>query len=230
MTSVSDPARAADPPAGKRSRGRPAHTESEISARRQQIIEAAYEVFTDKGYHDAAISDIAARIGAGHGTIYRYFDNKRDILDHVIEYGVARLMDSLSIVDITRADSVAELRVQLTRLGDGLFSQVVDNDPGLPRLLLLEAAAIDAEMLHRLLGMMETAIAAIAVSLGQAVDRGFLRPGLDAPSAARALCGCLASAFLAEARMPGLDTGARRRYVDTVVSFLIDNVEPGTAR
>ena len=32
-----------------------------------------------------AIADIAKRLGIGHGTFYRHFKNKRDILDHVID-------------------------------------------------------------------------------------------------------------------------------------------------
>ena len=41
--------------------------------------------FSGRGYHQTGISHIAKRLGIGHGTFYRYFENKRDILEHVID-------------------------------------------------------------------------------------------------------------------------------------------------
>lgn len=213
---------------GKRPRGRPAATEAQVAQRRRQIVEGAYEVFTSKGYHDTAIADIAAHLGTGHGTIYRYFDNKRDLLDHVIDLGVERIMNSLSIGDLSVATSKADFRVQVTRLSDSFFSELVDSDPRLPRLLVAEAAAIDTEMLHRVFGMMETVVATLAAELEHAQSRGFLPVGLHPESAARSLLGSAVAGLFVEAREPGMSTAERRRYVDTLVSLLCDNA-PGDA-
>lgn len=49
------------------------------------IMAAAKEVFTEKGYHEALISDIADRAGVVEGSIYRFFANKRDLLVKVVE-------------------------------------------------------------------------------------------------------------------------------------------------
>ncbi len=49
------------------------------------IMAAAREVFTEKGYNDALISDIAERAGIVEGSIYRFFTNKRDLLIKMIE-------------------------------------------------------------------------------------------------------------------------------------------------
>ena len=72
-------------------------TTSEASSRRQvfrlprerriaDIMEAARAVFETKGYEDALISEIAERAEVVEGTIYRYFDNKRDLLVKVVEH------------------------------------------------------------------------------------------------------------------------------------------------
>src|SRR4030081_372015 len=63
--------------------------------RRREIIEAAFEVFATRGYTAAGIADIAERLGMGHGTFYRYFKNKRDILDQVVDYGVERIVSAM---------------------------------------------------------------------------------------------------------------------------------------
>lgn len=49
------------------------------------IMNAAREVFREFGYADALISDIAERAGVVEGTIYRFFTNKRDLLQRVAE-------------------------------------------------------------------------------------------------------------------------------------------------
>lgn len=206
----------------RRGAGRPAQTAEEFDQRQQVLVRAAYEVFAEKGYHDTSIADIAERVGAGHGTFYRYFKNKRDILDFVIDFGIERAMDSISIANLSTATSSAELRVQLSRLGDALFNQVIDVEPHLPRLLLLESAAIDEALLQRGLGLMEAAIVTVEGALRDAQDRGLLKSGLDCNSAARALMGCATAAFLAQARAPGLDETARLRFVNTVIAFICD--------
>ena len=55
--------------------------------RMADIMSAAREVFREKGYEDALISDIAERADVVEGSIYRYFENKRDLLVKVIEDG-----------------------------------------------------------------------------------------------------------------------------------------------
>lgn len=49
------------------------------------IMAAARAVFRDKGYEEALISDIAERANVVEGSIYRFFENKRDLLVKVIE-------------------------------------------------------------------------------------------------------------------------------------------------
>lgn len=49
------------------------------------IMMAARAVFEEKGYHNALISDIAERAGVVDGSIYRFFENKRDLLVRVVE-------------------------------------------------------------------------------------------------------------------------------------------------
>lgn len=52
----------------------------------EDILAAAREVFTEKGYQEALISDIAERAGIVEGSIYRFFANKRDLLVKTVEH------------------------------------------------------------------------------------------------------------------------------------------------
>ena len=47
--------------------------------RKQQILQAAVEVFGKSSFENANISEIARRAGVAEGTIYQYFRNKQDL-------------------------------------------------------------------------------------------------------------------------------------------------------
>lgn len=49
-------------------------------ARREKILQAAAELFAEKGYQRASVREIAACAGIAPGTIYLYFDSKGDLL------------------------------------------------------------------------------------------------------------------------------------------------------
>jgi AcrR family transcriptional regulator len=223
VTSPADTA--ADAPQVKRGRGRPPKTAAPTARRRQEIIEAAYEIFAEKGYHASGIADIAERLDIGHGTFYRYFKNKRDILDHVVDYGVGRFFTAIVVEGLTVPSTAEEYRAQITDLGNRLYSQVAEEDPRLPRMILFEASAIDADMLERVLGLIETAATMIAPMLAFGVSRGFVRQNLDVQAAARALVGTMIAGLLSLVRGPS-NADERGRYVDTVVAMICDNAGP----
>lgn len=51
-----------------------------IQARRSQILDAAAQVFAEKGFHRASTKEIASAAGISEGTIYNYFASKSDLL------------------------------------------------------------------------------------------------------------------------------------------------------
>lgn len=54
--------------------------EALTEARRAQILEAAIQVFAEKGFHRATVRDVARTAGVADGTIYNYFKSKSDLL------------------------------------------------------------------------------------------------------------------------------------------------------
>ena len=51
--------------------------------RRQQILNAAWECFADKGYQQTTIRDIAERMNLSTGIIYSYFKGKDELLEAI---------------------------------------------------------------------------------------------------------------------------------------------------
>jgi len=54
-------------------------------SRKAEIVNAAIEVFSQKGYHSAKVSDITRKAGISIGTFYVHFQNKRDLFIEVVE-------------------------------------------------------------------------------------------------------------------------------------------------
>ncbi len=48
------------------------------------LFQAGYDLFTTKGIHDTAISDIVKKAGVAKGTFYLYFKDKYDLLDRIV--------------------------------------------------------------------------------------------------------------------------------------------------
>jgi TetR/AcrR family fatty acid metabolism transcriptional regulator len=65
--------------------------------RKQQIMQAAIEVFGKYSYQNANISEIARKAGIAEGTIYQYFKNKQDLFFAI---GLERTKDFCRQIDV----------------------------------------------------------------------------------------------------------------------------------
>lgn len=59
--------------------------------RRKQILAAAKRVFSRRGYHDTNISHICEEIRIARGTLYQYFESKREVFAAIVEELVERV-------------------------------------------------------------------------------------------------------------------------------------------
>lgn len=52
---------------------------------KERILEAALELFAQKGYLGTSMSDVAARLGISKAALYKHYAGKREILDRIVE-------------------------------------------------------------------------------------------------------------------------------------------------
>ena len=78
--------------------------------KRSRIIEAAVDVFADRGFNAARVSDIAKRAGVADGTIYLYFKNKEDLLLSIFEEKMDELRASLTVELSRFSDPLDKIR------------------------------------------------------------------------------------------------------------------------
>jgi AcrR family transcriptional regulator len=63
--------------------------------RRTEILNAAKEVFSNTGFHQADVSDIAKMANIAKGTVYLYYPTKKALFLAVIELGLERLASEI---------------------------------------------------------------------------------------------------------------------------------------
>jgi len=51
--------------------------------KREAIVDAALELFVERGFYGTAVPEIAERAGVGAGTIYRYFESKEALVNAI---------------------------------------------------------------------------------------------------------------------------------------------------
>jgi len=58
--------------------------------RKQQIMQAALELFAREGYHTSSVARIARYAGISKGLLYNYFTSKEDLLDSIMALGIEK--------------------------------------------------------------------------------------------------------------------------------------------
>jgi AcrR family transcriptional regulator len=89
--------------------------------RPQEITEAAFEVFAEKGYSGARVEEVARRAGVSKGLLYLYFKTKEELFKAVVKSVVVRRVDALlAAVEQTELSSEAFIRGPLLEFMKGV--------------------------------------------------------------------------------------------------------------
>jgi AcrR family transcriptional regulator len=65
---------------------------------RARLLQAAKEVFEEKGFLEVRVSDIAGRAGVSHGLFYHYFESKQDIFRALATAADQELADTMDVI------------------------------------------------------------------------------------------------------------------------------------
>ncbi len=142
-----------------------------VKQRREEIIRAAYKVFTEKGYHSATIRDICKTSGLGPGTLYNYIKRKEDILYLVYNKLTTMLTGCLvGSIKKTNPDPVEQLKAAL-----GKTIQVIWEYQDLIRLMYQETASLDRNSMHNILKRESDFVSLFEKILDSGKKKGIMR-------------------------------------------------------
>ena len=153
--------------------------------RHERILESALRVFTQKGYHDAAVDDIAAEAQTSKGGIYFHFPTKQAIFLALLDRTAALLRSKAEAAIADEPDPLARadlaLRVVLETFG---------SHRTLSRLFFVEAFGAGREFQERLAALRAEFSGLIREHLDDAVEQGAISP-LNTTIAAQVWFGAL---------------------------------------
>ena len=108
---------------------------------RNAILDSARELIAHGGFKEASIQAIAERAGVSTGLVYRYFENKSQILIEVLSDAIRREVEILD--HIAKSDLSAKQKLQKSVT---TFVKRAMNSPQLAYSLMFEP--VDPEMEH----------------------------------------------------------------------------------
>jgi AcrR family transcriptional regulator len=189
---------------------------------RDEIIEAAFDVFAERGYHDAGVTDITDRVGIGSSTFYRHFDNKRDLLDAVITTVIDRWVAALAAENAPdAAATLADYRAQSQRIAAALNH--LASDLRVIRVLLGQITSVDDEFEQKVFAMCDLAVTLEAGYLENGLARGYLRADLNTTATARAVVGMIFGTAMLGLN-PNIDNDDRTTTIEAAVQLMFDGI------
>ena len=92
--------------------------EREKLRQRQDMLSAALELFSEKGYHNISMHEIAARAEFAVGTIYKFFKNKEDLYKALVLEQSDKFHDTLTQAIEAPDDEIEKLRNYVRAKGE----------------------------------------------------------------------------------------------------------------
>ena len=159
---------------------------------RNQLLDAAEEVFGEKGFHDTTLKEVAELAEFSVGSVYSFFESKDDLFRQIFERRGAEFMPGLrSVLGDPKGDPVEQLHA-LVDFEVGFFR----DHPRFGRLFLRYSSAItlspDRELDMVVQERYEEAMGLQASLFKRGQRAGTLRPG-DVEVLARLFSGLISA-------------------------------------
>ncbi len=140
-------------------------------ATRDKILQAALEVFAEKGYHRALVDDIVRASRTSKGAVYHHFPNKEALFLALVDEFSARLAEAVAAAIADAHGALGKVQAALTA---GLETFARHRD--LARILLLESVSLGPAYQSKRLEVHERFASLIQAHLDEAVAEGSIPP------------------------------------------------------
>lgn len=143
-------------------------------ARPDEVLDAALELFIEKGFAATRVEDIARRAGLSKGAVYLYFPSKEALLEGLVRRAIVPIADSaLTTLGAYDGDPRVVISMVLRMLAQRF------SDPrvmAIPKLLFREAVRFpDLARMYRT-EVIDRVIPVIEGLIRKGIAQGYLRP------------------------------------------------------
>lgn len=192
-------------------------------ARPDEVLDAALDLFMEKGFSATRVEDIARRAGLSKGAVYLYFPSKEAIIEALVRRALVPIATGAlanlgSIPGDPRISISMTLKMMAAKLGDPKLLAV-------PKLIMREVVKFPELAVMYRREVLDRVIPVAADLLQRGIDEGYLRP-VDPELAVRSVIGPLVlHLLLAEVfgivPQDGLDFD---RLIDNHLTILFDGL------
>jgi AcrR family transcriptional regulator len=192
-------------------------------ARPDEVLDAALDLFLEKGFASTRVEDIATRAGISKGAVYLYFPSKEAILEALVKRAVVPIADSaLAVLSNYSGDPrpviTAALKLVAGRVTDPKFAAV-------PRLMIREIINFPEFAQMYLREVLDRVIPAVQRLIQNGINEGYLRK-VDPELTLRSVIGPLIAHILIAELFGIQPEGGLEidRLVDNHLSILFDGL------
>lgn len=215
-----------EPPAGGEKPRRARRKE----ARQGELIDAAIDLFVERGFAATRTDDVAARAGVSKGTMYLYFTNKEDLFQAVVRTAIVPpISEATELVQRYEGPTADLLREIMfgwwEKIGKGRASGIVklviaeaSNFPGIARFYYDEVVAPGNRLFQSM--------------LKRGIERGEFRT-VDVPMTAQALIAPMVMLIMWKHSIGPCSMQAQpdpERYIDHLIDLALRGLLTDSAR
>lgn len=156
---------------------------------KEDILKAAKDVFSRKGYTAASLADIAAQAGITKGAIYWHFDNKSELYQQVLVRGFTGYYELMAGILTSDMPPLEKIKKAMTEVLVA-FERDEEYRASVGLLLFNTEATGDMQpFIARVVEFNEAIYATLVSLLEQGVAREEIDPGIDPEQVAFGLMG-----------------------------------------
>ena len=196
--------------------------ERRIQRNRKIIMDAAAELFAQKGYRATTTKDIAQTVDVGESTLYGYFSSKQEVLQAILSQQ-AELVDSL-LVHLTMMEGRQSFIDLVDILMEKILTKTVYN-----RVVIAEAWTDDDVLQGFVLKHWQPIMETLRNFVSSRTAAGIFR-SIDADLGARMIVSFFVAGILPVLRgvEPPPSPERRRQLAETIVSLISNgfNIQP----
>lgn len=142
---------------------------------RAALVRSAGQVFVRKGFHDTLISDIVGEAKVGQGTFYRYFKDKRSVLDELFAQFTEELFAGFAEMSARLPTNHAEYRAYSIKALKQV-AEALEKNRDLALFFIRKAPGIDAAFEEKIHTLYDQFAQLAQMYLDHAIAHGFARP------------------------------------------------------
>ncbi|MBU2621754.1 MAG: TetR/AcrR family transcriptional regulator [Proteobacteria bacterium] len=165
-----------------------------LAEKERKILEAAIDVFSEKGFSGATTNEIAKRAGVAEGTIFRYFKTKKDLLRGIL-IQMLNLLGEPVIMEGVRKILLQSEEKEMRRILKALIldrMELINSVFPMVRIVITEALYHEDIRDAFFQNVLAKGIEIFSIFHQQMVVRGMIRPDVDPLAMGRSIVGNIA--------------------------------------